>query len=196
MTRTRVCSALLSGALFALLSCAGGAARAGFIGDSVSVDLSVHTTGASDQTVFASDLATIGSPVVELTGVSDPDSPGNQLVWTLDLDDLTITLTAFDLNGAGPVDVGPVHLDVNGLDQMAVQGVSIIYDDFGFNPGDVSFTASSVSLDSLGGLALLGNFGVKQVILQIIVPEPSTLALAGMAAIGLAFAAYRRKRRC
>lgn len=196
MNRTRVCSALLSGAVFALALCASGAARAGFIGDAVSVDLTVHTTGASDQTVFASDLATIGSPVVELTGVSDPDAAGDQLAWTLDLDDLTITLTAWDLNSAGPVDIGPLHLDVNGLDQMAIQGVNIIYDEFGFSPGDATFSGSTVSLDSLGGLALLPNFDTLTVVLEIVVPEPSSLALASLAALGFAFAAIRRKRRC
>lgn len=196
MSRTKTWFALLLGAVCALALGSADSARAGFIGDTVSVDLTAHTTGAADQTVFSGDLATIGSPVVELTGVSDPDTAGDQLVWTLDLDDLTITLTVDDYNGVGPVDIGPLHLDINGLDQMNVQGLSVIQDDFGFGLGDITFTASSVSVDSLGGLALIPSNGQLKLVLSIIVPEPSTLALAGMAGLGLAIAAYRRKRRC
>lgn len=196
MSRTRVCSALLGSALFALAICAAGSAQAGFIGDTVSVDLTVHTTGATDQTVFSSDLATIGSPVVELTGVSDPDSPGDQLVWTLDLDDDTITLVVHDINTADLLDVGPVHLDVNGLDAMAFSGVNVILDEFGFGLGDITFGSDWVSVDSLGGLNLIPSGGTLTLVLQLVtVPEPSSLALAGMAMFGLAVAAVRRKRR-
>ncbi len=164
------------------------------MGDQVAVTLTVHTSGSAIQNVFSNTPATVDE-TVELTGVSDPDNPGDGLAWTVDLEDLAVTLTAYDVNGTGPQTVDPMTWVITGLDQMNIQGVTIdSLNEFGITPAQITFTANSITvIVPEGSLALLPLNGSLATKLHFIIPEPSTLVLALLASLGLI--GFVRKRR-
>lgn len=169
-----------------------GQAKAGFLGDSVSVSLTVHTTGAVDDTVFSNDPAIVGG--APLVGTSEPNGTGYPLNWSVDLQDLSILLTVSNPGGVATT-VDPLLLTVSGLDSDTLVGATIgALNDFGFTNADLTVGVDSVTLSVPGGvLALLGAGGTLQTQINLAVPEASSVIMTMMA--GLAGGGYLWRRR-
>lgn len=169
-------------------------ANAGFLGDTVSVSLTVHTAGATDQTVWSNDPAVIGAGV-ELTGTSSPGQGGDLLDWAIDLDDLTITLTVSNPNAVA-WSVEPLILVISGLDAMPLTSavISTVVNDFGFTNAQLSIAGDTLTLTAPFGLNSVGPGVSLSSTIVLAVPEASSVVmmlLAGGVAGGLA---WRRRR--
>ncbi|MFO0947460.1 MAG: PEP-CTERM sorting domain-containing protein [Planctomycetota bacterium] len=169
-------------------------AEAGFLGDTVSVSLTVHTAGATDQTVWSNDPAVIGSGV-ELTGTSSPGTGGDILNWAIDLDDLTITLTVTNPNAVA-WSVDPLTLVISGLDAMPLTSavISTVVNDFGFTNAQLSIAGDTLTLYAPSGLNLVNASSSLSSTIVLAVPEASSVVmmlLAGGVAGGLA---WRRRK--
>ncbi|MBX9655511.1 PEP-CTERM sorting domain-containing protein [bacterium] len=168
-----------------------GTANAGFTGDTVSVSLTAHTSGASDQVVFNNDPVTEPGAIV---GDSLPNGVSTPLSWTFALSGNTFTITVSNPNAVATT-VDPLALSITGID-APVSGVFIVgSNDFGFVPGDISFTASTISVSAPGGsLAILGAGSSLSTTFQV-VPEASTLIMMSLVASGLAGGYVVRRRK-
>lgn len=175
------------------LALTAGQAKAGFLGDNVSVSLTVHTTGAVDQTVFAADPAVVGGPA--LLGTSEPSNTGYPLNWSLDLQDLTILLTVSNPGGVATT-VDPLLLTVSGLDADTLVGATIgSPNTFGFVNADLSVFGDTLTLSVPAGvLAILGAGGTLQTQIVLAVPEASSVIMTMMAGLGGAGYLWRRRR--
>jgi hypothetical protein len=171
-----------------------GQAKAGFTGDSVTVSLTVHTTGAVDQDVFSNDPAVVGAGI-ELTGTSEPNGTGYPLDWSVDLDDLSILLTVSNPGGVATT-VDPLVLTVSGLDSDTLVGATIgALNDFGFSNGDLAVGVDFVTLSVPGSvLAILGAGGTLQTQINLAVPEASSVIMTMMAGLMGGGYLWRRRR--
>lgn len=165
-------------------------ALAGFGGDSLTVSLTVHTTGAADQTVFSLDPA-VGGPGVELTGDSDPGALGDALAWSLDFDGDCFTLTVTNSSGSAQP-IGDLSLIVDDID-MALPGLTIGLNTLGIGGGDISIVGDSIVISSTGlaDVAALGSASVE----ICVVPEASTFVMMSIMAAGVAGGYVARRRR-
>jgi hypothetical protein len=181
-------------------------ANAAFLGDDVTVSLTVHTTGAVDQVVWSSQTETIGY-LVEYAGDSQPAGAGAPLLWNLDFDpsDCCFVLAVEDVNGVGPTTVDPLLLTITFADNtgwLAALGGDLSglvqiggINTFGFLPGDISASGNSITISvPAGALAVLANGGVL-VTEFCIVPEASSIMLTVLAASGVAGGVFWRRRR-
>lgn len=185
-------------ALSTLVLGLAGNANAGYLGDSITVSLTVHTTGAIDQNVWSSTPAVVVAGPI-LAGDSWPNGVGSPLLWTLDGLDVTggypdsFLLSVSNPNGVGTT-VDPLLFSITGLDNMVVGGVTLgPINTLGVLPGDVSFTGSSVSISS-AALSAIGAGGSLAVQINI-VPEVSSLAMMALAVSGIAGGVFWRRRR-
>lgn len=183
-----------------------GNANADFLGDDVTVSLTVHTTGAVDQDVWSSDTETIGA-LVEFAGDSEPAGAGAPLLWNLDFDDnCCFTLSVEDVNLVGPTTVDPLVFTVTfadntnwiaGLPGGSLAGNVIIGapNDFGFLAGDISVAGNTITISvpggALAGLPLGGTLSTE----FCVVPEVSSIAMMTLAATGMAGGIFWRRRR-
>lgn len=157
------------------------AANAGFTGDTVSVSLTAHTSGAIDQVVFNNDSISDGDAML---GNSQPNGVVTPLLWVFSLSGNTFTLSVTNLNTESTT-VDPLTLTITGIDSP-VTGVSILGpNDFGFVPGDISFTSSTITVSAgAGELAILPG-GTELTTTFQVVPEASTLMMVSLAACGV-----------
>lgn len=172
-----------------------GNASAGYLGDSITVSLTVHTTGAIDQDVWSSTPAIV-TPGPILIGDSWPNGVASPLLWSLDgigPDPTCFLLTVLNPNGVSTT-IDPLLLTITGLDAMPVGGVVLGgINTMGVSPLDLSFGFDSVTINS-PVLAVLGPGGALQVEFCI-VPEVSSLAMMALAVSGIAGGVFWRRRR-
>ena len=166
-------------------------ANAGFTGDTVSVSLTAHTSGAVDQVVFSGDSITEPGSIV---GDSTPYGASSPLSWTFTLVGNTFTLNVSDINNIGPTSVDPLLLTITGIDS-AVTGVNIIgANTFGFAPGDIDFSTPGTITVSASTLAILAQGGTLETTFSV-VPEASTFIMMSLVASGLAGGVIARRRK-
>lgn len=183
-----------------------GNAHAGFLGDDVTVSLTVHTTGAVDQVVWSSQTETIGF-LVEYSGDSQPAGAAAPLLWNLDFSplDCCFVLAVEDVNNVGPTTVDPLLLTISFADNTGwltllggnLNGLVQIggINTFGFLPGDISASGNTITISvGAGALNVLANGGTL-VTQFCIVPEASSIMLTVLAASGVAGGVFWRRRR-
>jgi hypothetical protein len=182
-------------ALSALVLGSVGTANAGYLGDSITVSLTVHTTGAIDQDVWSSTPAVV-VPGSILGGDSWPNGVSAPLLWELvglGADPDCFLLSVLNPNAVATT-VDPLLLVITGLDAMPVGGVVLGgINTMGVLPSDLSYTGSSVTISSLilAPLAPGGSLAVE----FCIVPEVSSLAMMAFAVSGIAGGVFWRRRR-
>lgn len=176
-----------------------GSANAAFLGEEVTVSMTVHTTGATDQIVWSNEVQSIGF-LVEYAGDSVPDAAPAPLLWNLDFDPETccFTLSVEDVNQIGPTSVDPLLLTIKFATTDLSGGVFLSgANTFGFLPGDISVVGQTVTIsvgaDSLANLdkggALVSRFCIA------VIPEASSIAMLAMAGVTVAGGAFLRRRR-
>lgn len=175
---------------------AAAPAQAGFLGDSVSVSLTVHTTGAIDQIVWASTPAVVALGGPDLLGDSWPNGVTSPLLWDLDLEDLTITLTVLNPNLV-PTTVEPMLFVISGLDAMPLASAAVnpFLNQFGISNAEISVAGDTLTVSSalLASVAAGGSL-TTQIVLTV-VPEASSIVMTALMATGLVGGYVARRRR-
>lgn len=168
-----------------------GTANAGFTGDTVSVSLTAHTSGAVDQVVFNNDPVTEPGAIV---GDSLPNGVSLPLSWTFTLSGNTFTIAVSNPNAVATT-VDPLTLSITGIDDPVANVYIVGANTFGFNPGDISFTASTVTVSAPGGTLAVLNGGDSLSTTFAVVPEASTFIMMSLVASGLAGGYVVRRRK-
>lgn len=172
-------------------------AKAGFLGDTVSVSLTVHTTGAIDQTVWSSTPAVVAPGGPELTGDSWPNGVGTPLAWELDLEDLSILITVINPTVTnGPTTIDPLLLTISGLDSDILAGATVdsIINGLGVAPADVSVFGDTLTVSSPVLNILPAGYSSLTTKINLAVPEASSVLMTLMAGSVAGGYLWRRRR--
>ena len=164
-------------------------ADAGFTGDTVSVSLTAHTTGAIDQVVFSGDTVTEPGAIV---GDSQPNGVILPLGWTFSVSANTFTISVTNPNDVATT-VQPLLLNVTGVDDPIANVYIVGANTLGVNTGDISFTASTITVSS-NLLSVLDGGGTLSTTFAV-VPEASTFIMMSLVASGLAGGYMVRRRK-
>lgn len=192
MRRIKGCAYALA---LSILAVATNPVQAGFVGDTVTLNLVAHTTGAQDRigfddssyTVFDPQLATLFSQSFTQIDLS------SNFLWESSLDDTSIFLSVTkDSSKADPI--GPLEFSVSDID-MDLSGLAVVIEGpntLGIAPGDISIIGDSIVVSSpnLGTIQASETLAVQ----LRVVPEASTVAMMSIVAAGVVGYVVRRRR--
>ncbi len=168
-----------------------GVAQAGFLGDDLTVNYDVWTSGfpvGPPDITFESTVMPVGAFVEDASFGTGPDA------WAVDISDTSIRLTGILSGGVGFTDFAGgfngIHLldtDNSIPDISSVTLVGSTVGGGGVNPSDITYDADNIFID-FGGSAFYAG---QSVLVDVaFVPEPATVALFALGGL----LAIRRRR--